>query len=68
MNKYKFEYYLQKTYSKNTNMNIILDSLSHEYEYKILFVKSIHKYNPIFKYIWIFDKKIQSPGYSYLPV
>ena len=32
MNEYKYEYYSQKTYYTNTNMNIILDTLGHKYE------------------------------------
>ena len=32
MNEDKYKYYLQKTYSANTNMNNILDTLCHQYE------------------------------------
>ena len=31
-NKNEYEHYLPKTYSTNTNMNIILDILCHKYE------------------------------------
>ena len=41
MNEYEFEYYSQKTYSKITNMNIILDTLCVNIN-KNLFVKNIH--------------------------
>ena len=55
MNEYKYQYYLQKKYSLNTNMNNILDILCHKYKKRILFVKNIHKYIQIFEYIWIFE-------------
>ena len=32
MDKYKYEYYSQKTYSTNTNMHITLGILCHKYE------------------------------------
>ena len=32
MNEYEYEYYSQKTYYTNTNMNTILDTLGHEYD------------------------------------
>ena len=52
MNEYKYEYYLQKTYNSNMNMNIILDTLGHEYESEY-YLKEI--FTKIFKYLNIFE-------------
>ena len=54
MNKYEYKYYLQKTYSANTNMNNILDTVCHKYEQGILFLEistKILKYLKIIEYL-----------------
>ena len=60
MNKYEYEYYLQNTYFTNTNMNIILDILFHEYEkeyYSLKIFTNIFEYSNIFKYLKIIKPK-----------
>ena len=61
MNEYKYEYYLQKTNSTNRNMNIILDTFCHKYEYEYnlnKIVTNISEYSNIFKSLKIFDSQI----------
>ena len=61
MNDYKYEYYSQKTYSMNKNMNIILDDLCHEYEKEYFFLKifmNIFKYSNIFEYLKLIKPKV----------
>ena len=57
MNEYEYEYYLQKTYSTNINMNIILDILCHKYE-------RIHSNIRIY----LTFENDQTQGYCYIPV
>ena len=51
MNEYKYEYYLQKRYSMNMNMNFILDTLCQELIVDYTFLNNIYENIRIFKYI-----------------
>ena len=52
MNEYKYEYYLQKTYYTNRNMNIVLDILCYKYEYEYY---SLNIFTNLFEYLNIFE-------------
>ena len=57
MNKYKYEYYSQKTYYSNTNKNIIQHTLGHEYELEY-YLEEIFKYLDIFEYLKIIKSQV----------
>ena len=66
MKEYKYEYYSQKTYSMNTNMNTILEIACHEY---VKIFTNIFEYLKIFKYSNIFEYlRIIKPQDCSLPV
>ena len=61
MNKYEYEYFLQNTYSTNTNINIILDILCHENEqeyYLYNIFSNIFKYLNEFEYLKLIKPQV----------
>ena len=61
MNKYKYEYHLQKTYSTNENINNILDIWCHEHEkeyYSLKIFTKIFGYLNLFEYFKIIKPKV----------